>query len=91
MYALFFGHLVLPAFGVPFDSATIVSTFAEFPEWFKLSTKALIAFPAAFHTREPIPARSEPRGGALTPSGSQRHASLELGRGQACVYIPLLL
>lgn len=41
---------MLPAFGVPFDSATIVSTFAEFPEWFKLSTKALIAFPAAFHT-----------------------------------------
>jgi succinate dehydrogenase (ubiquinone) cytochrome b560 subunit len=49
-YAIFLGHLVLPAFGVPFDSATIISTFAEFPEWAKLSVKAAIAGPASFHT-----------------------------------------
>ncbi|ORY74309.1 succinate dehydrogenase cytochrome b560 subunit [Leucosporidium creatinivorum] len=49
-YALFVGHLVAPAVGIPFDSATLVQTFAEFPEWAKLGTKALIAGPASYHT-----------------------------------------
>lgn len=50
MYALFLGHLALPAFGVPFDSAAIVSTFADFPEWAKIASKTIVALPASFHT-----------------------------------------
>jgi succinate dehydrogenase/fumarate reductase cytochrome b subunit len=50
MYAIFLGHLFLPAVGVPFDSATLVSVFGDLPGWFKMSAKAIVAFPAAFHT-----------------------------------------
>lgn len=50
MYALFLGHLILPAVGVPFDSATLIGLFAELPLWAKLSAKTIVTFPAAFHT-----------------------------------------
>lgn len=50
MYALFLGHLLLPAVGIPFDSATLISLFAELPTWAKLSAKTIVTFPAAFHT-----------------------------------------
>lgn len=50
MYAIFLGHLLLPACGIPFDSATLVSLFAELPTWLKISAKSIVTFPAAFHT-----------------------------------------
>ncbi|GAA5946557.1 hypothetical protein JCM3765_000294 [Sporobolomyces pararoseus] len=43
-YGIFLAHLV----GV--DSATMLDTFASLPGWMQLSTKALIAGPAAYHT-----------------------------------------
>jgi len=43
-YGIFLAHLA----GV--DSATMLDTFASLPGWFQMSTKALIAGPAAYHT-----------------------------------------
>ncbi|GAA5898696.1 succinate:quinone oxidoreductase subunit C [Sporobolomyces salmoneus] len=43
-YGIFLAHLA----GV--DSATMLDTFASLPGWMQLSTKALIAGPAAYHT-----------------------------------------
>lgn len=49
MYAVFLGHLILPAVGVPFDSATLISVFADLPTWLKLSAKCIVALPFNFH------------------------------------------
>ncbi|GAA5936149.1 succinate dehydrogenase cytochrome b subunit SDH3 [Sporobolomyces koalae] len=43
-YGIFLAHLA----GV--DSTTMLDTFASLPGWMQLSTKALIAGPAAYHT-----------------------------------------
>lgn len=50
MYALFLGHLVLPAAGIPFDSTVLVSIFADLPGWAKISAKTILAGPAVYHT-----------------------------------------
>ncbi|KAG8922836.1 cytochrome b subunit of succinate dehydrogenase, Sdh3p [Tulasnella sp. 418] len=50
LYAFSIAYLAAPAFGVPFDSATIVEFVHSLPEWTKLTGKTLLAAPFVFHS-----------------------------------------
>ncbi|KIJ52626.1 hypothetical protein M422DRAFT_58727 [Sphaerobolus stellatus SS14] len=49
LYGFSISYLVLPAFGLGFDGTQLVDLVHSLPEWLKLSAKAIVAAPFAFH------------------------------------------
>ncbi|EJU04933.1 hypothetical protein DACRYDRAFT_20514 [Dacryopinax primogenitus] len=50
LYAFAIGYLASPVIGIPLDSASVVEFVHGLPEWFKLTTKAIFAYPFVFHS-----------------------------------------
>jgi succinate dehydrogenase (ubiquinone) cytochrome b560 subunit len=50
IYAGALGYVALPAVGLGFDGASIISLFASFPDWAKVFSKTLVGLPFWFHT-----------------------------------------
>jgi len=50
LYGFSIAYVTAPAFGLPFDTAAVVSLVQGMPEWLKISGKAILAAPFAFHS-----------------------------------------
>lgn len=50
LYGFSLAYLISPAFGLPFDSAAVISLVHDLPGWVKLTGKALLAAPFTFHS-----------------------------------------
>ncbi|KZS92679.1 succinate dehydrogenase cytochrome b560 subunit [Sistotremastrum niveocremeum HHB9708] len=50
LYGFSLAYLISPAFGMPFDSAAVISLVHDLPGWVKLTGKALLAAPFTFHS-----------------------------------------
>jgi len=72
LYGFSLAYLIGPAFGVPFDSAAVVSVAQQLPEWAKVSSKALLALPFSFHSFNGLRHLAWDSGKFLTLKGAYR-------------------
>jgi len=50
LYGFLLGYLAAPVIGIPLDSTHIIEYAHSLPEWVQYTSKAIIAFPFAFHS-----------------------------------------
>ncbi|KAF8311694.1 cytochrome b560 subunit of succinate dehydrogenase, partial [Clavulina sp. PMI_390] len=50
IYAFLIAYIAAPVTGIPVDSTHVIELVQSFPEWLKLSAKAIIALPFTFHS-----------------------------------------
>jgi len=72
LYGFSLSYIAAPAFGVPFDSADIVSLVHGLPEWAKLTGKVILAAPFTYHGFNGIRHLSWDVGKLLTVQGAWR-------------------
>jgi len=72
LYGFSISYIVAPSFGVPFDSADIVSLVHSLPEWAKITGKLILAAPFTFHSINGLRHLSWDMGKFLSVSGAWR-------------------
>jgi len=72
LYGFSISYIVAPAFGVPFDSADIISLVQSLPEWAKVTGKVILAAPFTYHGINGFRHLSWDMGKLLTVRGAWR-------------------